>query len=195
MEGVCYLQSVRNQPGHRLSDPDLTWPDTAQRIPAFHSRGCARSHGAALSAVLPATMSIGLPHRPPQGCTKPWSATGPDPRNIVSSTPNSLDCPYPVGVRFQQRLDPTGDLVVNWLPATPKFHSNIVDRAIQTPHLDGHPAGRSRCLQPPHRTNRGALFDERSHLTSRTRARPTALPPPQQNGRPNAGRSTNTTLR
>ena len=90
---VRYLHSVRHHPVIRLGyEPDMS--NTAQRIPPSQSAGCDRNQAAALSAVLPGTMSISW--WPPTSTTEVHHCLvrqRPRRQNNVSSTPTASTVP------------------------------------------------------------------------------------------------------
>ena len=136
----------------------------------------------------------GLPRRR-QRCTRPWYATGLSAPTTLLVDAHSSDLAYPVGVGFQQGFAPAADLVVHRMPPTTKFRGDLVDRATPPTHPDGHPPRRSGCQQRPLGPIVGSCsMNDLSaqsgfgHVQRRFRHR-------SRTGRPNAGKSTNTTVR
>ena len=154
---------------------------TAQRIASHHSVGCDRNQAAALSAVLPPTMSNRLvaanvddrgapnlgapPAFPPEQrfLSMPTASTVPT-RSVSASSSASPQRPTSLFTVCQSQ---------------PKFCGDLLDRTAPPTHLDGYPPGRSGGQQRPLGTNLGVLFDERPDLTVGVRARPATFPPPQ----------------
>ncbi len=170
--------------------------NTAQRIPSRHSAGCDRNHEAALSAVLPGTISISW--RPPTSTTEVhhcFVRQRPFRQNSVSSTPTASTWPIrevsACSSASPQR--PTSRLTVCQSqpnsPATsstdrPSFPTwTVTHRAA----LDVNSA-RSGPIPGSCSTNDPTPHPGCGHIQRRFRHR-------NRTGRPNAGRSTNTTVR
>ena len=120
--------------------------------------------------------------------------TAPTPeQRLVHS--HSFDGPDPIGVCFQQRFAPAANLFVHRMPITTQLCGDLVDRTAPPTHPDGHPPRRSDV----NNARWGPIVGSCSmndlisqsvfgHVQRRFRHR-------SRTGRPNAGKSTNTTVR
>ena len=169
---------------------------TAQRIPSRHSEGCDRNHEAALSAVLPGTMSISW--RPPTSTTEVHQTLvrhWPFRQNNVSSTPtastwptrsvsasNSASPQRPTSLftvcQSQPNSAATSSTERPSFPTWTVTHRAALD--VNNP--------RTGPITGPCSTNDPIAHPGFGHVHRRFRHR-------SRTGQPNAGRSTSTTLR
>ena len=170
--------------------------NTAHRIPSRHSSGCDRNHPAALSAVLPGTMSNSC--RPPTSTTEVrhcFFRQRPFRQNNVSSTPTASTAPYrsvsasssASPQRATSRLtvcqsQPSSDATSS--TERPGFPTWIVTHraAREVSNARSGPIVGSCSMNE--RTSQSGL----GHLQRRFRHR-------NRTGRPNAAKSTNATVR
>ncbi len=180
-------------------EPDMTRHRPADSLTPFGGLrpepGCGAFCRSTTDYVEPAG---GLPRRR-QRCTRPWFATCLSARTTLLVDAHSPDLAYPVGVGFQQGFAPAADLVVHRMPPTTKFCGDLVDRAAPPADPGPTPMVTHRAARDVNNARWGPIVGPCSmndlsaqsgfgHVQRRFRHR-------SRTGRPNAGKSTNTTVR